>query len=751
MTNVDIYLYAVITLLGVAYPILLQVIARLDEKYESDRIVNLFNSEFENKAFRYTLISSLIFIFIWTLKLQPIFEIKKIKFVIDNSAAILVEMSSILLIIIFFLLVRKIFIYYTPAKFIPYLIHKHRKVEEELKYFNALSDILIYAIKNQNTSIDKLLSNFFYGAFKQIRNKYNHIEPVVYPESYYEIVYRSIEELAIIKEKRNYMLEDRTSGSIWLLGEYEEKKISENTYTWIWNNLLLAVRYNQDDLVFYHWKTANNYFTYCLPLIYKEFTLDSGMLKIGNETEVINRNRERQFFLEYHYMLGSLLLYKRRYSCLKRFFEFTMSQPPKYELLPESIQTIFEFYFEIADTLERKYLWISSKFPFQDFDGAISDYRIRKWASSYMALLFLRQYTINPYLSTMRPLGFPSIPKKQRQIKDWIDNLDNFKNLIGDQLNNKQLLKVLDFHYLTEDWCEKNEKLYPIEYIEEYKLKLEKKYKENAINSRISDEKKNEFNISTREIIEKTISKLREVFTNEIISDEVDNWIISGNKSVHSKDAFSEDPEIDHLNFNSVFGSLISTKIKSGLAETFFRKIKKTYALKSDSIFKAIDRMGIDENYLIINFGLDLNYFIKELKIPHLSRDEYKKITIIELDGNNLVHDSLFVIKKIDLPLISILDVPVEKQKKYGLDKISSNINLYSAIVDLNETTKDILDELIYDKDEAIGKSALIYIEIIVELKWKKKIDLVQVKRYYEYNNQDKISKLSDIKLIDDI
>ncbi len=127
MASVDAYIYIIIGLLGVAYPILLQVIARLDEKYSSDKIVELFDQEWESKAFPYTLYSSLIFIVIWSLKLPPLIKIDRFDFFIENSASLLVAFNAILLVIFFFFFVRKILIYYTLTKFIPYLIQKHEE------------------------------------------------------------------------------------------------------------------------------------------------------------------------------------------------------------------------------------------------------------------------------------------------------------------------------------------------------------------------------------------------------------------------------------------------------------------------------------------------------------------------------------------------------------------------------------------------------------------------------------------------
>lgn len=125
MRSIDAYIYIVIGLLGVAYPGLLQVIARLDEKYSSEKIVELFDREWESKAFPYSLYSSLGFIVLWSLKLPPLIKIDGLNFYIENSAAILVALNAILLVIFFVFFVKKILIYYTLTKFIPYLINKH--------------------------------------------------------------------------------------------------------------------------------------------------------------------------------------------------------------------------------------------------------------------------------------------------------------------------------------------------------------------------------------------------------------------------------------------------------------------------------------------------------------------------------------------------------------------------------------------------------------------------------------------------
>ncbi len=128
MKSVDAYIYIIISLLGIAYPILLQVVARLDEKYESEQIIILFHNEWEYNAFKYTLYSSLLILVIWSLQIPPLFKLNgHLCFLIENSGSILIGISTIILVIFFFLYVRKVLIYYDQTALISYLINKHNE------------------------------------------------------------------------------------------------------------------------------------------------------------------------------------------------------------------------------------------------------------------------------------------------------------------------------------------------------------------------------------------------------------------------------------------------------------------------------------------------------------------------------------------------------------------------------------------------------------------------------------------------
>ena len=112
MEAISDYIKVVATLLGIAYPILFQVVARLDEKYSSQIIVDLFSKEKENKFFTLSLRGSLISLLVWVLKFPPLIKIDGLNYLIGKSSEYILIISTIVLIISFFYFVKKVLIYW---------------------------------------------------------------------------------------------------------------------------------------------------------------------------------------------------------------------------------------------------------------------------------------------------------------------------------------------------------------------------------------------------------------------------------------------------------------------------------------------------------------------------------------------------------------------------------------------------------------------------------------------------------------
>lgn len=745
MSEIGIFATATITILGIAYPILFQVIARLDEKYASDNIVELFHKEKVRNLFIILLGFSLLSILIWPFQFQPWIQIEGLNFIINNSASLLVVVSTTALVVCFFLFVQKILTYYTPSKFITTLMRDHSAHSKENQYFNALIDVFLISIRNQNNNISLTISDFFYSAFQKEREG-SYGKPIDYPDIYYSLVYRSIEELAIIKEKRNYALEYNTAGSIWLLGETQGNQISEKTYSWLWLNLLIGIKYQQDDMMLNHWETAHRYFGNNLDYIHQDYGYQSGTMQVRNESEVEKRDLERKRFLEFHYALGGLLTYKKRYAAIGRIFNYTTSEPPNYELLPDTMNEIFNFYFKIRDPFEMRFPGISYRYPFPEQSGLNSDSVIAKWISSYLAILFLRQYTLYPYLSTMRPLDYPDLPPTQGRKREWIEGIDFFKNQVTKILENEDLIKVLQIGFITKEWCIKNAKIYPLDFIDNLKKNLETEYERNSSTFLISQEKVNQFVKSTREILEKTLRDFLRINSDTDFNGEANKWYVYGQRMLQSRDAFSETPEIHHVDFDTFLASSLSDHLNQGIASTFLYNKTFSYLFKKEDVFKAIEKLSQKHDYQIICFGVNLEYYISQLRVPGLSINTFNEQNIFSFHGSRLISSSFFLIKKDNLPWISTIPISDELIKKYSSEKISEEFNIYASVIDLNTATDEIRTENSKNiEEEELKKSVLLSILMSTEIKWKKGIDLIRINEYSEYKKKGILSSLNDL------
>lgn len=118
----------IIAILALGLPVLLQTASRIDDKYNSTRLLRAFYKERITRIFIATNVISLTSIIIWFLNLSRIVNLGIImNLIIDNSAFILIFSCTILLIVFLFEFIRLIKIYFDPLRLFS---HKERKHAE---------------------------------------------------------------------------------------------------------------------------------------------------------------------------------------------------------------------------------------------------------------------------------------------------------------------------------------------------------------------------------------------------------------------------------------------------------------------------------------------------------------------------------------------------------------------------------------------------------------------------------------------
>ena len=242
-----------IAILGIAYPIIIDKISGIGEKYSSNYLSNLFNAQFPQRPIKYTwrkkpreisifklsLYSTILSFFLLIVNAEPLFGWDNP--FINHSADLIVLLNSVFLTFAFFKWLDLVVKFNGKAtSLLHYLTSTyHEKSSAQNEYhLKTINEFAVYAIDRQDEHLQETLLGFYYTEFSKIRQNHDRTTPLVYPVDLYEMVFRLCYKLNTIENKYLLALEHRAVSGAWFLGEdFEQIEISEETYSWLWRIL----------------------------------------------------------------------------------------------------------------------------------------------------------------------------------------------------------------------------------------------------------------------------------------------------------------------------------------------------------------------------------------------------------------------------------------------------------------------------------------------------------------------------------
>jgi hypothetical protein len=232
---------------------------------------------------------------------------------------------------------------------------------------------------------------------------------------------------------------------------------------------------------------------------------------------------------------------------------------------------------------------------------------------------------------------------------------------------------------------------------------------------------------------------------------------IGGRFDILSKTAFAKNQDVGYINSDSITAQGVAMEFSYYAINTLFLMFPHKYLLAEKETFLAINKLNIDaENYVIIAVGLNIEYY-SYLQVDGLRKVDdkwhYNDFRIIEIDNysNNLVSQSLFVVKKDDLPNIIFKESSEEIISKYHLEKVDNTYNIYAKLNNLNEPENKTIQEELGEKNYQVklSEAVLACVNINVEIQYKSKAKCVQIKVFSQFNDRGKANKIEDIESIE--
>lgn len=729
-------------ILGIAYPIIIDKISSIGDKYSSDYLSNVFNAEFPQKdirlgskkmsAFQFMLYLTILILVFLVFRLEPLFGWNN--WIINNSADILVLLSTSCLTIIFFIWLNKVLLFNGKATTVlKHIINKHSTTDKDSEInsycLKAINEFTYYSIEKQDEHLQETLLKFYHELFTTIRKEHDKTQALVYPIDLYMMIYRLNRDLNYKQNSKLFAIEHRAVSGIWLLGEdFEQIKISETTYSHLWSNFCSI--YTNSRLVKLFWANSFQYFTYRLEKIYPIWNNEH---QITNTNEIDEREKERERFLEFHYALGGLLLYGKQYDTLQYIFTYSQSIPASYPLLPQTMTEVFEW-FQIFYHDLRHNPPIDVKYYFPNLDNLGIRHQVNKWICKYIVILFIRQFSLTRNYIYQDFTSLPHFSNERDELLRIKESLPTFERYFLEMTYHPEVLKQLGYEELIE-------KKFVYKFIDDLLEGVNSQISNLEKNATLSPEKIKIFNNQTNTIISNAFKEYDKIFIDEK-GEEIDNeirMVVSGSQTLFEKSAFV-DNGIQHLNYDSIFANYLATEvIKRYIPNSFIIAKTKSYLLSPNNLQKGIEKSIYGRNsdeIIIIAVNTDIS-------TDKLLKEQFGTCTCKLYSSEYNIKNVLFVMKKKYLPCIRYKEPNSEDKNKGQLEQINQNIKLYTSVIDLNLPDNKSLRNKWGINEEDVKVQVTIAFHAIIY--WKKEREIIQFNINSQYREQGIEDEVNDI------
>lgn len=647
-------------LMGMAYPLILQAIQRIDEMYNSSKLAAYFQ-----KQWFFHLFSRLLLVSIPVSIVAPflLYYFRDFSWMMILSAAHALIVFALAMSA--FILFKYIMMTINPSKFFEYLEYKlygsHPPLTEIFqiqKYASDKDNEELFG--NITTSISVYLNSYR-------KNKRDDVAIDVW---------KMFRELYKQHSKRdNHFFSNRNLIVSYFFSPEEQIFLSEEEYIYIWQTVDAVVHADNESWVYNYWTYANQYYM---------FTLDH----YSKNDEELKLQQER--FKEQHFMIGALLTYNQKYVLLKRLMYFSNALPPTYDLVPSSFNIII---LQLKSLIEKKdmpieltkqYLMIGAP---QDVS---SDGFILSYAYKYASLLLIRLFTVNDWnITYSNPMGLPEISsdytvedlneevymmnRLKHNISSWFEEKDAIRQTIGEgRVVVDDVLNLCD------------------EYIERCKKQIE-----TLNNSMEVDPEKQEYIKSHLLSALKDYPLALPIF-GDINTDDYERNIINNYVK------FQIDKEILKVGTN-VNASNLPDVIVGHLNELAYKAYNLLFLIQSSvrnvriaykDIKRVLDVIGVNEKNAVISLGVYLgNYeaiYGKEDDDKFDDKDGYRTYKGCNIYSIPSTQQSIVVMQKSDIPFVRKEKLADDKK----LDLIDEEEFFYSninSIKDLSEKEQFLL------------------------------------------------------------
>lgn len=631
---------------GMAYPLILQAIEKVDDKYTSSVLSTDLRKRWQFKAFNCLIVISISCVAVLAYLLEYV-DSTQWKYIIVSVAVFLI----IALMVEVVLLVQQIISYYSPNELFKLLSKNAKKKDAK-----ALLDLAKFAAKTDDFMLHVESLSVIAQLFQEEQEKASEDKPVEYSADLYDIlsiITKRVGDTSVTDNRYNYI------GIVNTVYNYSVKGgISHNTYMRMWEMVNRAAKAGNVGWFIDYWTYADQY--------YRFYGLNGNSL-------LIKENLDE--FYHYHVMIGGLLVYFKHTEWLRHIMHFTQSQPEKFELVPGTMSRIFEIA-AYVNVLSEKPFGLLQKYQFMGLEKGVKiDDAIAGYEFQYLALLMIRLWSYDDYnINFANPLDIPMANNENIETNERNkENVERMKREVSRWYKRGDLM---DFGLS----CIPKEKAV-MDKLDQYSNELDKKIIEIAARDEVDEHKAKV--IKDEMIVSNANSHCPIPMREETEELDESRYIIQSTPilvtSVIDKKFITRGSKQELGNFGGGLVCELNFRMLNEYLSKAFLLLPCTfsYSICQQDLLEAIDRLRLPDDYVIIENGNALNTYELNKSITYEGNMKgYKRNKILNM-GMTKYSPCLWIVKESEIPFIEITETAVMEA---GFTEIDTINHLFSNI-----------------------------------------------------------------------
>ena len=379
-------------------------------------------------------------------------------------------------------------------------------------------------------------------------------------------------------------------------------------------------------------------------------------------------------------MLCVLLLQQNEYSTLQHILTYATSIPESYPLVPSNLSEIISYFTKFTKLADSDPLYMDSRYPMPKMYGIITG-KILGNIYRYLALLVYRLYSIVWYISPEFVLDYKNIPNTLRDLNNLDENLNvllYWIELVENDDNLMEVINITNFQSRLNELRNSYRKITiksPKEIVASLKEQITKKQQECKQSQSFDELKIKNLFTEIEQNIDKGLEPIRYFLTRNEQNQKFN--LNSSSSHIFPTEAFIESPSISYVDIDSYVSSYTLHKFYDLFASCFYiQYYNNAYNLNSSDLFKALDKLAIDDKFIIITFDIYLDYYLGKIENFEKQSDFtycYNNIQVINIPCNNRVFSQIvYIMKQVDVPKLSFVDQSISVN---GEDTLRNEVN----------------------------------------------------------------------------